>query len=152
MTREELEDKLAVLLGGRAAERLVFDQLSTGAADDLAKATEIARSMVMRYGMDDHLGHATYENERQAILVPGQIVEPRRLSETTAHAIDDAVREIVDNAFEHATGLLAACRSLLEEGARRLLEKETLEKEDLEKLRAALKPADGDAAAPLAGR
>ena len=63
MTREELENKMAVLLGGRAAEEVVFGHLSTGAADDLAKVTEIARSMVMRYGMVKDLGHVAYENE-----------------------------------------------------------------------------------------
>jgi cell division protease FtsH len=75
MTREELENKIAVLLGGRAAEKLVFDEVSTGAADDLAKATEIARSMVARYGMDETLGYVTYDIDRGGFLgqqaVPG---------------------------------------------------------------------------------
>ena len=68
MTREELENKMAVLLGGRAAEHIVFDELSTGAADDLAKATDIARSMVTRYGMDEELGQVAYEKVPQSFL------------------------------------------------------------------------------------
>ena len=73
MTRDELENKMTTLLGGRAAEMLVFEQVSTGAADDLDKATEIARSMVMRYGMDDDLGQATYSRDRTTFLGDGEI-------------------------------------------------------------------------------
>src|SRR5207244_2256426 len=70
MTKGELDDKIAVLLGGRAAEKLVFDRFSTGAADDLAKATDIARSMVARFVMDDDLGGVSYESDRSALLGP----------------------------------------------------------------------------------
>ena len=77
MTRDELENKIAVLLGGRAAERLVFGHTSTGAADDLAKATDIARAMVMRYGMDEELGHAAYDRERAPFLkARDRLIEP----------------------------------------------------------------------------
>jgi cell division protease FtsH len=95
MTREELENKMAVLLGGRAAERLVFDHLSTGAADDLAKVTDIARSMVMRYGMWEGLGHVAFDTERPTILGMPNVGVPREFSEETAREIDCAVREIV---------------------------------------------------------
>ncbi|HUO66304.1 MAG TPA: AAA family ATPase, partial [Gammaproteobacteria bacterium] len=137
MTQAELENKLTVLLGGRAAEQLVFGELSTGAADDLAKATEIARHMVARYGMDARLGHATYETERPTFLgAPGDAVERRRFSEETARVIDESVRATVNAAFERALALLRSHRAVLDEGARRLLAQETLERDELEVLRA----------------
>jgi cell division protease FtsH len=141
MTREELETKMAVLLGGRAAERLVFEHLSTGAADDLAKVTDIARSMVMRYGMDPRLGNVSYEGDRPAFLEqpPGALQE-RRFSDETAREIDRAVREIVDDAFERALGVLQERRRTLEEGAQALLAKETLVEEDLARLVGAKAP------------
>jgi cell division protease FtsH len=142
MTRDELEAKLTVLLGGRAAERLVFDQLSTGAADDLAKATEIARSMVMHYGMDEHLGNATYDTDRTTFLGTPTPVESRKLSEDTNRAIDQAIREILDSAFERAMTLLRLHREVLEAGARKLLEQETLEEPDLRAIEASLGNAD----------
>src|SRR6185437_7392475 len=104
MTRDELENRMAVLLGGRASEEVVFHHLSTGAADDLAKATDIARSMVLRYGMDKHLGHVTYARERQTMLgvptVPGMHDETH--SEETERYIDHALRDLMENAFERA--------------------------------------------------
>jgi cell division protease FtsH len=152
MTQDELESKLTVLLAGRAAEQLVFGLWSTGAADDLAKATEIARHMVARYGMDEHLGHATYETERTTFLgAPPDVIERRRFSEETARAIDESVRAIVNAAFARALELLKAHRAVLEAGAQRLLHEETLERGDLDSLRAqwfagATEP--GQAAAP----
>ncbi len=135
MTRAELENKMAVLLGGRAAEAVVFDHLSTGAADDLAKVTDIARSMVMRYGMVESLGHVSYLEERPAFLaVPGAPPPRREYSEDTAREIDNAVRELVGKAFERARALLVEKRAVLERGAQLLLEKETLVEEDLRKI------------------
>ena len=135
MTREELENKMAVLLGGRAAEHIVFRHLSTGAADDLAKVTDIARSMVMRYGMDEKLGHITYEAERPAFLqVPGAPPPSRTYSEETSRDIDHAVRDIVNRAFDKAQAVLTEGRETLERGARQLLERETLVEEDLNAL------------------
>ena len=126
MSRQELEDKMAVLLAGRAAESLVFTEISTGAADDLQRATDIARSMVTRYGMDGKLGQAAYETERGTFL--GQPIEGggRRFSEETAREIDVAVRALVDRAFERAREILGRRRDELERLARVLLEKETL--------------------------
>src|SRR2546421_5103124 len=96
MTREELENKMAVLLGGRAAEEVMFNHLSTGAANDLAKVTEIARSMVMRYAMVESLGHVAYEEERPPFLGGPLPQGHREFSEETAREIDIAVRDIVD--------------------------------------------------------
>ena len=148
MTREELENKMAVLLGGRAAERLVFDHLSTGAADDLAKVTDIARSMVMRYGMHGKLGHVAYEAEHPAFLqVPGAMPGAREYSEETASEIDRAVRMIVQDAFDRAVATLKARRDTLDRGARELLAHETLTEDELREL---LKPGPLAVAASVA--
>jgi len=134
MTREELEAKMAVLLGGRSAEEVAFGQLSTGAADDLSKATEIARSMVARYGMLPELGPLAYETEPYGYL-PGIPQPPRRLySEQTAHDIDVALRGLVEAAHGRARRILEANRALLEEGAGQLLAKETLADAELQAL------------------
>jgi cell division protease FtsH len=132
MTREELEAKIAVLLGGRAAEELVFGQLSTGAADDLSKATDIARSMVTRYGMLPELGPLAYETEPSAYLQGFPRAPLKLYSEQTEREIDVAIRGVVERAHAHARRLLEANRGLLEEGARLLLAKETLGDADLE--------------------
>ena len=138
MTREELENKMAVLLGGRAAEEIVFGHLSTGAADDLVKVTGIARSMAMRYGMVGALGHVAYEEERSPFLdIPGAVAR-REHSEETAREIDLAVREIVASAYAKALACLRGDREVLERGARQLLEKETLAEAELAELRAAV--------------
>ncbi|HEY4731444.1 MAG TPA: AAA family ATPase, partial [Myxococcales bacterium] len=142
MTIEEMENKMAVLLGGRAAEMLIFGRPSTGAADDLAKATDIARAVVMRYGMHRELGLVAYEEERRNLL-PGTPLTPaeRRYSEATAREIDIAVREAVKRAFETASDVLARGRKVLEGGAKLLLDKETLVDRDLQALRSELQAA-----------
>jgi cell division protease FtsH len=138
MTREELENKMAVLLGGRAAEEVVFNHLSTGAANDLAKVTDIARSMVMRYGMVKALGHVAYEEERPPFLGGALPQGHREYSEETAREIDVAVRQIVDGTYKKALAILQRERALLEHWAHKLLEKETLVEADLEELRRAV--------------
>jgi cell division protease FtsH len=139
MTREEMENKMAVLLGGRAAEMLIFGRESTGAADDFAKATDIARAMVMRFGMNEKLGLVAWEEEGREFLAGTPTpAGPRRYSEQTAREIDDAVRDTVHRAFETASAILARARALLERGARELLEKETLQEDDLQALRSEL--------------
>src|SRR6516164_4501751 len=101
MGRSELENKLAVLLGGRAAESICFSEVSTGAADDLKKATDIARSIVTRFGMDETLGNVSYEDEPSPFLgvMPGISQPATRYSEDTTRKIDEAVRAIIKNAF-----------------------------------------------------
>jgi cell division protease FtsH len=138
MRREELLDKMTVLLGGRAAEQVVFQHLSTGAADDLTKATDIARSMVVRYGMDDDLGSVVYEPEQQRFLGPLGQPEVRRYSEQTAREIDEAIQRIVGGALQRARALLQENEAVLREGAQRLLEQETLDEEQLQPLFAKL--------------
>jgi cell division protease FtsH len=137
MTKEELENKMAVLLGGRAAELIVFNHLSTGAADDLRRVTDIARSMVTRYGMSKKLGSVAYERDPGNFLAGADRPYPTRerdYADETAAAVDEEVRSIVDNVFERAQGILQARRAILDRAAKKLLEKETLEQSDLEAL------------------
>jgi cell division protease FtsH len=137
MTREELENKMAVLLGGRASEWIVFKKLSTGAADDLARVTDIARSMVTRYGMSERLGHLALEKDPRSFISPNPLLEgprERAYSEETAAAIDEEVHNIVQAAFERTVSILTERRDVLERTARRLLEKETLEEAELREL------------------
>jgi len=136
MTREELENRMAVLLGGRAAETIVFGHLSTGAADDMAKVTDIARSMVTRFGMVEKLGPITYEEAPHSFLgtPPPSYTQERKYSEETAREIDAAVRQIVQEAFDKAVGILTSKRTLLERTAQALLEKETLGEAELKAL------------------
>jgi cell division protease FtsH len=147
MTREELENKMAVLLGGRAAEHVVYGHLSTGAADDLSKATDIARSMVTRFGMGGGLGPVSYENEPNGYFgAPGAT---RRLyAEETAREIDVAVREMVDGAFQRARAILVENRPLLEESAGELLAKETFADQELARVLGRVRPEVPPTAAP----
>ncbi len=137
MTRDELENKMAVLLGGRAAEFVIFGHLSTGAADDLRRVTDIARSMVTKYGMSDRLGNVAYDRDPRSFLTGPDLPLPhqeREYAEKTAAAVDEEVRAIVDRTFGKALDLLKNRRALLERTARRLLEKETLEEAELNEL------------------
>jgi cell division protease FtsH len=137
MTKEELENKMAVLLGGRAAELIVFNHLSTGAADDLRRVTDIARSMVTRYGMSERLGSVAYERDPGNFLAGADRSYPvreREYADETAASVDEEVRAIVDRVFERAQGILKARRAILDRAAKKLLEKETLEQSDLEAL------------------
>lgn len=131
------EDKLNALeqYGGRAAEFVIFGHFSTGSADDLAKATDIARSMVMRYGMDAQLGPVTYESERQTYLeIPMAKHGEREFSEDTARQIDAAVRKIIQTAFDDTVDIIKKRIQILEKGATLLLQKETLNEEELMEL------------------
>jgi len=139
----DLKNKMAVLMGGRAAERLIFDEISTGAADDLDKATEIAREMVTRFGMSEALGQAVYERQRQVFLdQTAGAMTAKEYSEETAREIDMAVRSLVDEAFAKAMEVLKKRRKDLEAGAKLLLETETLTPEEFAPLAAAKPPAE----------
>lgn len=147
MTREELENKMAVLLGGRAAEWLVFEHLSTGAADDLARVTDIARAMVTRYGMSSKLGHVALEKDQRSFLTPNPMFDgPRErvYSDETATSIDEEVRQLVDETFERTLGLLRERADLLHRTAKKLLEKETLDEAELKELVGDLHQLHGD--------
>ncbi|WP_221120050.1 ATP-dependent zinc metalloprotease FtsH [Rhizobium lentis] len=145
MTREELENKMAVLLGGRAAEWIIYGRLSTGAADDLVKVTDIARAMVTRYGMTEKLGHVALEKDRRSFLATDQPFygpQEHEYSDETAAAVDEEVRRIVDATFGRAVELLRKRKSMLERAARLLLEKETLNETDLRSLLVRVEAAD----------
>ena len=117
-------------MGGRAAEKIIFNHLSTGAADDLSRATDIAKEMITRYGMDEKLGPVTYDKEINHFLGP-QLVKQNLFSEGTSREIDLAVKEILQNAMERAKGILSTNKALLESSAKLLLEKETLDQKEL---------------------
>lgn len=168
MGRPELQQRMAVLLGGRAAEMLEFGDVSTGAADDLAKATDIARSMVTQFGMVAELGTVSYEPDASSVLgVPMDTWRPRQYAEVTAAAIDLAVKHLLDQALLTALDVLRRYRPGLEQAATRLLQCETLGGDELrsiiesagEPLPAAAaesgepaEPAHGAASAPVAAR
>jgi cell division protease FtsH len=138
MDRGELVNRMTVLLGGRAAEGLIFNEVSTGAGDDLAKATDIARSMVMRFGMDKTLGQVSYETEPTPLMeTPGMADwHVRHYGEATAAAIDTAVRALIDDAFQRAVGILTVNRLLLDQSAKELLTRETFSADELKRIAA----------------
>ena len=134
MTREELENKMAVLLGGRAAEMIVFGHLSTGAADDLRRVTDIGRSMVTRYGMSPKLGSVADQRDTRSFLADPDLPSPpheRDFGADTGNVINAEVRAIVDRALDRTLNILRERRDALEQTARRLLEKETLDEAEL---------------------
>ena len=113
MTRTDLEHKIVVLLGGRAAEKLVFGELSTGAADDLARATDIARDMITRFGMDEGLGYIAFEAQRPRFVDTPELAHGGcRVVESTQARIDQAIRDIVMGVFEHAYRILDINRAV----------------------------------------
>ena len=150
MDRRELRNRMAVLLAGRAAEAIIFDEVSTGGADDFSKATEIACNMVMRYGMDDALGVVSYEPEGSSFLGTAHALDlqPRRYGEHTADQIDEAVRALLEEAFSRARVILELNRPLLERAAADLLSKETLGSDALKEIALAVQVPTAE----LAGR
>ena len=129
--RGELINRMAVLMGGRASEEIVFGEISTGAADDLDRATDIARQMVTRFGMAEALGQRVYEPQRQAFLGEAMIgTRPKDYSDETGREIDIAVRKLIDEAYDKAKATLNARRAELEQGTAMLLEKETITPDD----------------------
>jgi len=135
MKKTELLNRIATLLGGRVAEEIIFGDISTGAHNDLAKATDIARSMVKEYGMSTKVGHVYFAREKQSrfLNIPGH-QGPIEYSEATAEIIDNEVREIIKQQYETARNILDAKKSLLKESAELLLEKETIEGDTLKQL------------------
>jgi cell division protease FtsH len=133
MTRSELEDRIAVLLGGRVAEELVYGEISTGAHNDLERATELARLMVTKYGMSERLGLATY-GERAPLFLKGPGGGDREYSDATARTIDEEVSAILDRTQDRVRGLLTAKKSMLMHVAAELKRVETLEGDRLKRL------------------
>lgn len=126
MTQSELENKIAVLLGGRVAEEIVYHEASTGARDDLLKATDIARSMVKAYGMSEKLGQLSLERDSRPLYTERTGSQPGDYSPETAQDIDSEVRRLLDEQYTRTTAILGARKQLLLQAAKLLLEKETL--------------------------
>jgi cell division protease FtsH len=134
--RSNLENRMAVLMGGRSAEEIVFGEVSTGAADDLDRTTEIARAMVTRFGMVGELGQMVYEAKRQSFLGDTPFTnQVKSYSEDTGREIDVAIRTLVNTAYARAKEILIKRRQALERGAELLLQKETLTPEEFPALR-----------------
>ena len=139
MRRAELLNRIATLLGGRAAEEIIFDDISTGAQNDLSRATDIARSMVKEYGMSRHLGQVYFAHKKQ-----GQFLNPIQegsvdYSAMTAHLIDKEIRQIIDEQYDVALEILESKRDILNQAAGALLESETIQGEELKALEAAVR-------------
>lgn len=129
--RSKFLDELAGLLAGRAAEEIVFGDITTGAANDLEQATKLARAMVTRYGMSEKLGPMTFGEKQELVFLGKEIGEQREYSEKVAQEIDEEVRKIIQQAYEKAKEILRTHRSKLDRLAQALMEKETLEGEEL---------------------
>ncbi len=138
MRRAELLNRIATLLGGRAAEEIIFDDISTGAQNDLSRATDIARSMVKEYGMSGNLGQVYFAHKKQ-----GQFLNPNQegsgdYSAMTAHLIDKEIRQIIDEQYERSLEILKSKRDILNQAAETLLESETIQGEELKALEEAV--------------
>jgi cell division protease FtsH len=139
MTRTELLNRMTVLLGGRAAEMVIFAEATTGAADDLQRATEMARAMVTRYGMEPEIGQASLVSERPRYLDLSELAARQsEASDETNAKIDNAIRNLIEQAFNRACDILRSCARVHQESAQRLLDKETFVDDDLAAIRAAV--------------
>ncbi|MBI4285171.1 MAG: ATP-dependent zinc metalloprotease FtsH, partial [Chloroflexi bacterium] len=140
-TRSYIKDLLAMLLGGRAAEELVFNEMTTGASDDIKRATDIARRMVTTLGMSDILGPRTFGQKEEMIFLGREISEQRDYGEKMANAIDEEVNRLIREAYERAKQILTDNMAKLKELADKLVAQETLEADDLETTLGGPRPA-----------
>ena len=147
MSEAELQGQIATLLGGRSAEEVVFGSITTGASNDLQRATDLAERMVTTYGMSKILGPLAYQQGQQNMFLGNEAPNPRRLvSPQTAEAIDQEVKGIVEKAHETALTILKTNRELLETISNKLLETEVIEGEELTTLLSQVKPIESEAA------
>jgi cell division protease FtsH len=155
-SRAKFEDELALALGGKAAEELVFDDVTTGAGNDLEKVTKMARSMVTRYGMSDKLGPMVYGQKDELVFLGREIGEQRDYSEAVAQEIDSEVRRIVSEAFEKAKGVLTRHRDKLDAVAQRLIDVETIDSDEFKAIMSGSvppsSPPPSDSPAPQPGK
>jgi cell division protease FtsH len=142
-TRSEMQDQLAYMLGGRAAEEMVFHDPTTGASNDIEKATSVARKMVMQFGMTERLGAIKYGAESGEVFMGRDMGHGREYSEEVASAIDEEVRAFIDVAHHEAYEILAENRDVLDALVIELLEKETLNREEIERIFEPLKRRPG---------
>ncbi len=149
LAKEYIEDRIVMTLGGRAAEKVVFNRITTGAANDLEHATRLARKMVCEWGMSEVLGPVALSNRHEEVFLGREIVQPREYSEETARLIDAEVRRIVTEAMEKAERLLREHLDALHRIAQALLEREVLTGEDLERLLRTTTSSDPAAPGPI---
>ena len=144
MSKTELLNKIATLLGGRAAEEIVFEDISTGAHNDLARATDIARSMVKEYGMSAKVGQVYFAREKRNKFLNVPMEGAVEYSEATAELIDNEVREIINNQYSKAMEIIREKKEILKKGSEILLEKEKIDREELKALLggSSLEPAE----------
>jgi cell division protease FtsH len=133
-SRSKFEAELVTMLGGRAAEETVFHRVTTGASNDLGRATELARKMVMEYGMSDELGPMTFGEREELVFLGRSISEHRNYSEAVARKIDSEVRLIIGKAYDEAVKIMTDYRETLESMAERLIHKETLDEAEVNAL------------------
>ncbi|MGD9250240.1 MAG: cell division protein FtsH, partial [Desulfobacterales bacterium] len=140
LTRSELLNRLAVLLGGRVAEEQVFNEISTGAQNDLQRASDIARAMVTEYGMSDALGLVSYERSRQPMFLPESFSTGKVYSEAKAAQIDDEVARFVDEAHQRVRKILSERRTVLDALAHLLSQQESVQGDELRKMLSSAAP------------
>jgi cell division protease FtsH len=141
MTKSELLDRMAVLLGGRVAEEVIFGEISTGAQNDLQRATDMARSMVTEYGMSERLGLVTYERERRPMFLPDSLGPSKIYSEEKAAEIDEEISMVVEDCHQRVRRILGEKREVLNTLAKLLLEKEVVQGDEMRALMGKSSPA-----------
>jgi cell division protease FtsH len=133
-SRTKFEAELVTMLGGRAAEEVVFHRITTGASNDLERATDLVRKMIMEYGMSDEMGPLTYGEREEMVFLGRSIAEHRNYSETVARRIDAEVRRIISEAHKRALEVMTTHRETLDELAQQLMLKETLDEAEVDAL------------------
>lgn len=143
MTKAELLDRIAILLGGRVSEEIIFNEISTGAQNDLGKATEIAKMMVKEYGMSEKMGLVTFEQGDRPLFLGGGFAAKKEYSEETAREIDLEIRKIIDESLQRVRNILTEKKEILKGMAHTLMEKEVIEGDELKKLLEELHKTNG---------
>ena len=134
MTKGKMLQEIMVSLGGRIAEQIVFDDITTGASSDIKKATKVARKMVTRFGMSDNIGVVNYDDEDDVVFIGRDLAHPRSHSEAVAGDIDKEVKNIIDDCYGKAKAIIMENRSILESCAQLLIEKEKITRDEFEAL------------------
>jgi cell division protease FtsH len=138
--KDQLESELSVAFGGRAAEELVFDRISTGASNDIKQATDLAQKMIRTWGMSDNLGPLSYAKEEEHVFLGREIAQHRDYSEETARKIDAEIHRLIDDAYQRSRNVLEENIDILHKLAELLLEKETVMGKELDELILSMKP------------
>jgi cell division protease FtsH len=133
-TKGRMKQEIIVDLGGRAAEEIIFDDITTGASQDIKVATKTARSMITRYGFSDAIGMVNYDNDDDEVFIGRDLAHTRSYSENVANRIDDEVRAIIDDCYTEAKKILTENRRIMESCANLLMEKERISREEFEAL------------------